>query len=111
LGGTCTCADQGGCLRSGKGPWKNPEILKVRLCSVLYFRSDCQTYYMLIVNCMRLYILQMIHSGEARRIIQPVKVLNSEEKVVAHANPQYSMITCRLVLIHVPLQCPFHHMT
>ncbi|MCL7033163.1 hypothetical protein MKW94_005483 [Papaver nudicaule] len=29
LGGSCTCSNLGGCLRSGKGPWNDPEVMKV----------------------------------------------------------------------------------
>ncbi|KAL3612951.1 hypothetical protein D5086_003971 [Populus alba] len=29
LGGSCSCSAEGGCLRSSKGPWNDPEILKL----------------------------------------------------------------------------------
>ncbi|XP_044491221.1 phosphatidylinositol/phosphatidylcholine transfer protein SFH9-like isoform X2 [Mangifera indica] len=29
LGGTCSCPNEGGCIRSDKGPWNDPGIMKV----------------------------------------------------------------------------------
>ncbi|XP_047949879.1 phosphatidylinositol/phosphatidylcholine transfer protein SFH13-like isoform X1 [Salvia hispanica] len=29
LGGSCSCDVEGGCLRSNKGPWNDPEIMKI----------------------------------------------------------------------------------
>lgn len=31
LGGTCSCPNPGGCLRSNKGPWNDPELMKLVL--------------------------------------------------------------------------------
>ncbi|CAA7408570.1 unnamed protein product [Spirodela intermedia] len=62
IGGTCRCVEHGDCLRSDKGPWKDPNILK------------------------------MILNGEAQCGRQIVTVSNSDGKVIAYAKPHYPMI-------------------
>ncbi|XP_011028883.1 PREDICTED: phosphatidylinositol/phosphatidylcholine transfer protein SFH8 isoform X2 [Populus euphratica] len=51
LGGSCTCTDQGGCMRSDKGPWKDPNILK------------------------------MVHTGEAQYSGQIATISNTEGRI------------------------------
>ncbi|TYI82212.1 hypothetical protein E1A91_D05G206400v1 [Gossypium mustelinum] len=62
LGGSCICSDQGGCMRSDKGPWQDPNILK------------------------------MIASGEALFPRQIVTVSNSEGRVIAYDKACYPLI-------------------
>ncbi|KAK4274792.1 hypothetical protein QN277_017967 [Acacia crassicarpa] len=62
LGGSCICIDQGGCMRSDKGPWQDPEILK------------------------------MILSGEVQNSRQIVTVSNDEGRVIECDKTSYPMI-------------------
>ncbi|KAM7496217.1 hypothetical protein LguiA_020631 [Lonicera macranthoides] len=50
LGGECSCPNEGGCLRSDKGPWNDPELMKlVHIGEAIYLGkisnfSDCDDF-------------------------------------------------------------------
>ncbi|XP_012702080.1 phosphatidylinositol/phosphatidylcholine transfer protein SFH8 isoform X2 [Setaria italica] len=60
LGGSCTCSELGGCLKGEKGPWTDPNILK------------------------------MVISGKACCKRQIVAVSNDDEKIIAYGKLKYS---------------------
>ena len=44
LGGTCTCAAEGGCLRSNKGPWNDPNVMKVTCINLFHIHIRIYLY-------------------------------------------------------------------
>nr|XP_025685274.1 ubiquitin carboxyl-terminal hydrolase 16-like [Arachis hypogaea] len=45
LGGSCTCPNEGGCLRSNKGPWSDPDIMKCLVFTPLLIAYFLQGLY------------------------------------------------------------------
>lgn len=62
LGGTCTCPDVDGCLKAEKGPWKDPNIVK------------------------------MVLNGQAQYARQIITVSNREGDFLAYAKPQHPLV-------------------
>ncbi|XP_039043350.1 phosphatidylinositol/phosphatidylcholine transfer protein SFH8-like isoform X2 [Hibiscus syriacus] len=91
LGGTCTCADQGGCMRSDKGPWKDPNILKmIEDGEALYSRQ-----IVTVSNCegrMKSSDTSVAESGsEVEEIASPIPTRNYLHPILAPVSEEARM--------------------
>lgn len=80
-------------MRSDKGPWNDPNILKVLLDELLYL---CHLFFFLKLCFVWLtcndFCLQMVLSGEAQCFRQIVTVSNSEGRIIASDKPRIPMV-------------------
>ncbi|XP_057428282.1 phosphatidylinositol/phosphatidylcholine transfer protein SFH8-like isoform X2 [Lotus japonicus] len=95
LGGSCTCTDQGGCMRSDKGPWQDPNILKKVLsgeiqCSrqIVTVSNDEGT----VIECDKAYPMTRTSDTSTAESGSEVEDITSPKASVNYTNPRLTPV-------------------
>lgn len=79
LGGSCTCSGEGGCLRSNKGPWNDPDIMKV--CIFVFTILSLLKWVNQELSRSDSDIVKLVRNAGATFVRQITRVSNDQEKV------------------------------